>query len=409
MQSVLIQLRGPYQMHIGFLSPEYVLPGRIDGGLANYLRRVGKELTFRNHGVSVFVISGQNKKWDDGAIRINEVKVPRLRHFGFVTILLNQLLAAKLIERAVWKEHRRNRIDVIQVSSYKAPGYTLRRNGRVPLVCRVSSYSPILRSAYGRNRNISEYLSDWLEIRQVLDANRSFAPSIFMSRIYKALEGKAVDVINSPAVRVDIETDSTFYNEQLKDERYLLFFGTLSKIKGVDLLAEALPTILAEDESLKIVLIGRDDGMPNGQRVIEFLNQKCARYISRILHFDALPKGLLYPVISGAIGTLMPSRVDNYPNSCLESLALGVPVIGSNDSSVEEIIEDGKTGFLFKNGDSKSLSSSISKLLSLSSERYHLMKRNAAHASADMVAEDRVGQLIAYYESLIAEFSNNLE
>jgi predicted membrane GTPase involved in stress response len=35
----------------------------------------------------------------------------------------------------------------------------------------------------------------------------------------------------------------------------------------------------------------------------------------------------------------MPSRVDNYPNACLEALSLGVPVIGTYDSSLDEMIE----------------------------------------------------------------------
>jgi len=42
-------------MHIGFLSPEYVLKGQYDGGLANYIHRVAHALSLQDHRVTVFV------------------------------------------------------------------------------------------------------------------------------------------------------------------------------------------------------------------------------------------------------------------------------------------------------------------------------------------------------------------
>lgn len=179
-------------MHIGFLTPEYVMPGRLDGGLANYIRKVGLALTNRGHQVSVLVLSNQNARWQDDRITVYEVKhviVPKwLRGHRFHAVVA-RILSARRLTSAVWKIHRANPFDILQASSYMAPGYALRRNGRIPLVCRVSSYTPLLRSAYGRQRSIGDYMRDWLEIRQVLDAEASFAPSRFMATTFARLEG----------------------------------------------------------------------------------------------------------------------------------------------------------------------------------------------------------------------------
>ena len=62
-------------MHIGFLSPEYTLPGQFDGGLATYIHKVAHALTLQDHRVSVFVLSNQNRTWNDGQVKIIEVKI----------------------------------------------------------------------------------------------------------------------------------------------------------------------------------------------------------------------------------------------------------------------------------------------------------------------------------------------
>ena len=86
----------------------------------------------------------------------------------------DQIRSSRRIAHFVWKEHRIDPFDILQTSSYEVPGYALRKNGRIPLVCRISSYTPVYRAAYGRQRTAAEYINDWLEIRQVIDADGGF-------------------------------------------------------------------------------------------------------------------------------------------------------------------------------------------------------------------------------------------
>ena len=394
-------------MRIGFVTPEYVLPDRWDGGLANYLRKVGVSLAARGHAPAVFVLSQRDAQWQDGQITIYEVKKVeiqgRAKFRGFHRVLA-QYLNARRLATAVWRIHRAKPLDIVQASSYMAPGYKLLGNDRIPIVCRVSSYTPMLRSAFGTQRNSAAYLSDWLEIRQVLDADASFAPSRFVANTYERVEGFQPKVIRSPLSLPNVELDPSFYHAHLDDKAYLLFFGTLSRIKGVDLLAKVIPKIVRWHTALSIVFIGRDDGLPGGQKMFDYISAECHSFAHKLHYWPPLPKDQLYPIIANAIGIVMPSRVDNYPNACLEAQSLGVPVVGTDSSSLEEMIVDGETGFLATNGDSKSLCEEIERLLDLSAAQSEQMRKKILAANQAIRREDRVGQLTVFYQETIDSF-----
>ena len=72
----------------------------------------------------------------------------------------------------------------------------------------------------------------------------------------------------------------------------------------------------------------------------------------------------------------MPSLSDNFPNSCAEAMSLGKIVIGSDGSSLEQFIENGKNGFLAEIGNAKNLYYYIEKVLELEEgERQKISRR----------------------------------
>ena len=72
-----------------------------------------------------------------------------------------------------------------------------------------------------------------------------------------------------------------------------------------------------------------------------------------------LAKPQLYALVRQAIATVAPSRFDNLPNTVLESVQLGTPVIGSNGASIDEIIESGVQGELVPVGDVEGLARAL--------------------------------------------------
>lgn len=397
-------------MHIVYLSPEYPTAAQPHGGLANYLRKVGSLLCQRGHRVTIIFSHAHDSSWEENGMRIHAVSralpasFKRMRKLGGLAVVADQYLTARKLVRRLWQVHARQPIDIIQASSYMAPGCTLVGNGRLPVVCRISSHTPLLRAASGRQKGFWDGWADRLEMRQILKSDGTFVPSGFLADFFQRTEGIKPKIIPSPLFLEKINADPEVYAERLQGRRYLLFFGRLSRVKGCDLIGDILPELLQRHGDLEMVFVGIDTGLPSGQRMSQYVMEQSAGFHERIHFFESLPKEKLYPIIAGALGVILPSRVDNYPNACLEALSLGVPVIGSRGSSLDEIITDGTTGFLFVNEDTQDLLRSVETLLAADAAGRQRLQDNIKIYLQEIEQEDRVGQLLNYYETVRSGF-----
>jgi glycosyltransferase involved in cell wall biosynthesis len=73
---------------------------------------------------------------------------------------------------------------------------------------------------------------------------------------------------------------------------------------------------------------------------------------------------------------LNPSRVDNMPNSVLEAMASGAPVVSTNAGGVPFIVRNGETGLLVPPGDHAGMAAAALRLLR--DRTYAESVRNAA-------------------------------
>jgi glycosyltransferase involved in cell wall biosynthesis len=60
---------------------------------------------------------------------------------------------------------------------------------------------------------------------------------------------------------------------------------------------------------------------------------------------------------------MLPSKSEGFGLSALEALSCEVPVIGTNVGGLKEVIENGKSGFIFNPGDIDSMSEAAIKIL----------------------------------------------
>jgi glycosyltransferase involved in cell wall biosynthesis len=56
---------------------------------------------------------------------------------------------------------------------------------------------------------------------------------------------------------------------------------------------------------------------------------------------------------------VLPSLADNFPNTVIESLLLGVPVIGTYGSSIDEMVKNNVTGLLVEKNSEQELAEAI--------------------------------------------------
>ena len=80
-------------------------------------------------------------------------------------------------------------------------------------------------------------------------------------------------------------------------------------------------------------------------------NKMWGDFSKNIIWLPALQKKELYAVLKQSTAAVLPSRVDNLPNTVIESFFLNVPVIGSNGASIDELVKEGLNGALIEIGD----------------------------------------------------------
>lgn len=172
---------------------------------------------------------------------------------------------------------------------------------------------------------------------------------------------------------------------------YFLFFGRLSKEKGVKTLIKAWETADLSSK-LKIVGTGEQYSYLSSQhnKNIEFLGFKTGQELRNL--------------IKNASFIVVPSEwYENNPLTIIEAYANGKPVIGANIGGITELIVDKKTGFLFKMGDVKELSEKL-KIAEMVDGKTYLKLSEQARLFADHNFSER-----SHYKSLINLYYNTIE
>jgi glycosyltransferase involved in cell wall biosynthesis len=157
-----------------------------------------------------------------------------------------------------------------------------------------------------------------------------------------------VEVIRPPFF---LETEAQNLEGVTLPPRYLFHFGNINRVKGSDVLAEALEIVWKESPDLKMVWAGK---LPHSEEFADKYPRLVAER-ERFIWLGSLQKPELYGVLKKAVAVVAPSRCDNLPNNVLESLACGIPVIGSNGASIDELVTERINGKLVPIDDSTAL------------------------------------------------------
>lgn len=392
-------------MRVAFITPEFVSEANFDGGLANYLHRAAQSLIRLGHEPHVLVASDRDESIDFDGIAVHRVDV----RSGFIDRVLRRVLRAALpIAEIPWTSFRLNRrlarlhrevgIDVAQYASYGATA--LFRLRQIPTLVRLSSLESLWSDAYERTNKGTWHakVTTALEKLSLGRADRLISPSALVAGHASQLLGRSVAVVESPYLPPNLELDDTAFEAHLAGRRYALFFGTIGLLKGVKTLAEALPDLFEFDKELVFAFVGKQ-GNYAGRPMLEYIHAQAGRDQHRVVCLDRMPHARLYPIIDGASVVVLPSRVDNFPNACLEAMARGKIVVGTRGASFDQLIEDGESGFLCDIDDRQSLRSAVERALS-HPDPASIGER--AKARIDMLSPELAGrELVRTYERLL--------
>jgi glycosyltransferase involved in cell wall biosynthesis len=350
----------------------------VAGGMEIHGRVLAKELAARGHDVTVLTSrhpSGMSSDRQDG------VEIHYLRDTTVASQKGNWAVECGRIFKAL---HESKAFDVLCCQHAIAPRALMKfaRHHGVPVVI------------------IIEGLAGWVflsEIRQVLSLNKGYGllGRRLLSFLYyyvgwellgawvcDALIAVSDEVARSLPRWCGVRSDKvyTVYNgvditafapdrnarEAVRTqygvssaERLIIFLSHVTKQKGLHLLLNCLPAVLAQQGQTKVLVAGTGDYLAEAKRLVEVMGLH-----SHVMFAGHVPHERTADYLNAADLYVLPTlRQEGLPFSLVEAMACQKPVIASRIGGIPSVVKHGVNGLLVTPGDSNDLCRAIIRLL----------------------------------------------
>lgn len=378
------------------------------GGIGTYTAVLSRALRDLGHTVHVVLRDWEHDRCEqiDG-IAVHRVTVPEPSWRRGTVRVVERLYSAREASLWSWRVSARVRalaandgLDVIEAPEHRGAGALLGlRAGRPLRVVRLHTPAFLTeRANEQRDDRLDRRAVELLERLAVRRADLLTAPSEAVALAVAErwrLRFEQIAVVPNP---IDERLFSPLRVPE-PERPVVLCVGRLERVKGVDLLVEALPELLARHPDVRLRLVGEDDQHGHeGKSMAAHLRER-ARALgvpdAALEIRGAVARNELPALLRAAAVCVVPSRWENLPYACVEAMACGRPIVASRVGGLSEAIADGETGLLVEPADPPALAAAISRLLddrSLAERlgtnaRACVESRLAARAVAERMAE----------------------
>ena len=181
------------------------------------------------------------------------------------------------------------------------------------------------------------------------------------------------------------------------------YIGTVRNLEGLGMIIRTLPHLIRIIPNLKLMIVG--DGPDLDALKQETVALEMQNYVifagkvdhSQIREYYSILDMFVLPRISSYVNEIVT------PLKLLEAMALGKTVLASDVGGISEIVENGRTGFLFKKNNPENFISKCTTLL----EREPLRRKISATAR-EWVEKNRDWQLVLKkYDNIYEQMLNH--
>ncbi len=184
------------------------------------------------------------------------------------------------------------------------------------------------------------------------------------------------------------------YDIEVIDQGYALYFGRLSKEKGILNLIDAFSKLdngilyIAGDgpEKENIENFIKENNLENRIKLLGFLNSSEMKDTIRKCKFVVVPS-IWY---------------ENCPYSVMETLAIGKPVVGANIAGIPELVKNNRNGFIYKYDDVLELSEKM-KILFSDEKLVKEFGKNAKEDATNLYGKEK------YYSNILRIYKKEIE
>lgn len=377
--------------HVGYIVSHY--PHKVfghDGGLGTSVFNLAEMLS-QKIKVSVFVY-GQDKDFviKEGNHTIYSIKNIK-REPGFY-------YNRKHIETFINKKIAEEQIQIIEAPDWT--GITAFMRFSIPLVIRFHGSDTYFCHIEGRKQ---KWKNKFFERVAVTGADAFVAPTAYAGKVSKELFKLSREV---KTIHYGIRLENFENNEPENfTEGLILYLGTLIRKKGVLELPGIFKNVLKKYPKAKLVLAGSDapdiqTGNKSTWKLVQDMMDKEMK--ERVEYMGRIPYGNVREMVKRANVCVFPTYAETLGMVTIESMAMQKPVVNSNIGWAQELMEDGRSGFLVHPSDHDLFAKRIVSVLESKAYAIEIGKEARNYVTGKFDIRKQVEKNMEFYSQLLS-------
>jgi len=359
-------MRNRVNLHSVIMVLENGYPMSKGGGAEKQVNTIGQEIKEHDWDVKILcpMVSYASQVPEElvNGISVHRIKYPKIRILGGIFMLIS--LAMYLIKH-------RSSYEVIHVHIASNMAAVCSLIGKIlnkPVLIKLTGWTEIQNGILDEKVTPRIFLLKWA-IRKATHYQAT-SQQIASLLVERGFDNKKINLIPNA-----VDTDRFNLPEKctapsnVEADKIGIFVGRLVKEKNLELFFDCFSKVFSDQDSVSLIIVG--DG---------YLKEELEAYVDELgisakVHFLG-PKSDVEKYISMADFGILPSLYEGLSNTLLEYMASGIPVLGSKVSGTEDIIKDGKNGWLFNSENRTELISCLTELKNTDTKKLSKMGLN---------------------------------
>jgi glycosyltransferase involved in cell wall biosynthesis len=350
------------------------------GGVAAHVVELGKALARQNHDVNVVAIPCGEERSPASTLhgmRVHRPSIPKQKP-----------IYSWMTHRWLQKFIRDEGIDVLHVHGLRPLEATKNLTAPVVFTNHTSGFLKRIKKGPAEHRKLAKRLS---HVSHVLAPSQELVDAT----LAVGYHGPVTFISNGVDTERFTPGPATFRDEwgAQDDEVVILLARRLVEKNGVTVFAEALSRLAETDLKFRAVFAG--DGAER-EAVTQILSRNKA--IDSSVFLGNVPNENMPAIYRSADLSVLPSFMEATSITGLESMACGLPLVGTKVGGIPVLIDDENTGVLVEPGDPEGLAKAIHQLADDATLRRGMGDR-ARQRAADLFSWDRIAnETVAIYQ-----------
>lgn len=409
-------------LRLALATPDYP-PDPMGTGIGTYAKSLAEGLAARGHRVHVVTRGPEgNAVTHEGGVTIHRIGVPRpslpatITPLRFVSLAMKSVLGeltyrlrvASALDRLVREEG----VQLVEAadSFVEALFFRPRRHPTVPFVIRFHTPMSV---AERFDRNLPELarrLLQTIERAHVRRATHLTVPSstpLVTFRTAMRTGSRPIEIVPNPPPSGWTSPGAAPARAASENAQppVVLYLGRVTTVKGVHVLAEAIPRILEAVPDATFLLVGADSISSSGiGSTVEEMQRRLPEAAATHVRFEGrVPLDRVGAYLEQATVCVFPSLFENFPYSCLEAMTFGKAIVGSASGGMRDMLDDGACGLLYHPPDAQELAAALTRLLREPALRTELGKAAFRRAHEVYGAEEVFDATVDFYRRSVED------